>query len=244
MPVACSAAAEAISESSVLTLLDQLLDKTGYSGFLQDGTEEGKERWQNVLELRTVAAQYDNEAAEPSLGGFLEQVALVSDVDNYEEKVDAVTLLTLHSAKGLEFPVVFIVGLEEGLIPHSRALESQNPADLEEERRLCYVGITRAMRCLHLIHAFRRTIWGSGQTREASRFLKDVPRHLIAGKEPGGRGAGGQRSSGGAGEMGRRGDGETRRRGDGETRRSRVPSSFCVLCVPTCSQPRPRGGSL
>jgi DNA helicase-2/ATP-dependent DNA helicase PcrA len=115
---------------------------------------------------------------------------LVSEVDNYEEKVDAVTLLTLHSAKGLEFPVVFIVGMEEGLIPHSRALEGaqENPSELEEERRLCYVGITRAMRRLFLVHAFRRALWGSSQPRDPSRFLKDVPRHLVVGREAVNRG--------------------------------------------------------
>jgi DNA helicase-2/ATP-dependent DNA helicase PcrA len=173
-------------DCEVLELLDRLLDRTGYGAFVQDGTEEGKERWQNVRELRTVATQYDNEAPEPSLGGFLEQVALVSDVDNYEEKVDAVTLLTLHSAKGLEFPVVFIVGMEEGLIPHSRAIESavENPGEMEEERRLCYVGITRAMRQLYLIYAFRRTLWGSGQPRDPSRFLADIPPHLVKGRAP------------------------------------------------------------
>lgn len=171
-------------ENSVLQLLDKLLDLTGYASFLQDGTEEGKDRWQNVQELRTVAAQYDNEAAEPTLAGFLEQVALVSDVDNYEEKADAVTLLTLHSAKGLEFPVVFIVGMEEGLIPHSRAVEGAqiNPAELEEERRLCYVGITRAMRRLYLVHAWRRSQWGTSQPRDPSRFLADIPSHLISGR--------------------------------------------------------------
>jgi DNA helicase II / ATP-dependent DNA helicase PcrA len=171
---------------AVLELLDRLLERTGYGAFLQDGTEEGKERWQNVRELRTVAAQYDDEAPEPSLGGFLEQVALVSDVDNYEEKVDAVTLLTLHSAKGLEFPVVFIVGMEEGLIPHSRAIEGavENPGEMEEERRLCYVGITRAMRQLFLVYAFRRTLWGSSQPRDPSRFLADIPPHLVKGRAP------------------------------------------------------------
>jgi DNA helicase-2/ATP-dependent DNA helicase PcrA len=176
----------AAREGEVLELLDRLLDKTGYGAFVLDGTEEGKERWQNVRELRTVAQQYDNEAPEASLGGFLEQVALVSDVDNYEEKVDAVTLLTLHSAKGLEFPVVFIVGMEEGLIPHSRAIEGavENPGEMEEERRLCYVGITRAMRQLYVVYAFRRTLWGSSQPRDPSRFLADIPPNLVKGRSP------------------------------------------------------------
>jgi len=173
-------------EHGVLELLDLVLEKTGYAAYLQDGTEEGKERWQNVQELRTVAAQYEVESPEPTLAGFLEQIALVSDVDNYEEKVDAVTLLTLHSAKGLEFPAVFIVGMEEGLMPHSRALEGaqEDPEELEEERRLCYVGITRAMRRLYLVHAFRRTLWGISQVRVPSRFLNHIPPHLVAGTSP------------------------------------------------------------
>ncbi len=170
--------------ASVTALLDKVVEQTGYAQFVQDGTEEGKDRWQNVQELRTVAAQYDDETGEPTLGGFLEQVALVADVDNYEQKADAVTLLTLHSAKGLEFPSVFIIGMEEGLVPHARALESAqtNPAEMEEERRLCYVGITRAMQRLYLIHAWRRNLWGNSQPRDPSRFLADIPGHLVTGR--------------------------------------------------------------
>jgi len=109
--------------TSVVGLLDLVLEKTGYATFIQDGTEDGKDRWANVQELRSVARQYEDEAEEPSLAEFLEGVALVSDVDNYEEKTNAVTLLTLHSANGLEFPVVFIIGMEEGLLPHANSLD-------------------------------------------------------------------------------------------------------------------------
>jgi len=170
---------------SVLELLDLVLDKTGYAAYLRDGSQEGEERWENVQELRSVARQYDLESPEGGLAGFLEGVALVSEVDNYEEKVDAVTLLTLHSAKGLEFPVVFIVGLEEGLLPHARSIDNgyERPEELEEERRLCYVGITRAMQRLYLVHAFRRTLWGSSQVRDPSRFLADIPAHLLKGRD-------------------------------------------------------------
>ncbi len=165
----------------VVDILDQVLDRTGYAHYVQDGTEEGRERWENIQELRSVAKQYDERNPGLGLPGFLEEVALVSDVDNYQEKAEAVTLLTLHSAKGLEFPVVFIVGMEEGLLPHSRSLDNgeENPAELEEERRLCYVGITRAMHRLYLVYCFRRTIFGQSISREPSRFLADVPRHLV-----------------------------------------------------------------
>jgi DNA helicase-2/ATP-dependent DNA helicase PcrA len=162
-----------------------VLDKTGYAAYLRDGSQEGEERWENVQELRSVARQYDLESPEGGLAGFLEGVALVSEVDNYEEKVEAVTLLTLHSAKGLEFPVVFIVGLEEGLLPHARSINNgyERPEELEEERRLCYVGITRAMQRLYLVHAFRRTLWGNSQVRDPSRFLADIPSQLIKGRD-------------------------------------------------------------
>jgi DNA helicase-2/ATP-dependent DNA helicase PcrA len=110
----------------------------------------------------------------------LEEVALVSDVDSYDETVNAPTLLTLHMAKGLEFPVVFIVGLEDGLFPHSRSFD--DPDAMEEERRLCYVGITRAKEQLYLVHAFRRTMYGESELSVPSRFIADIPDHLIAGR--------------------------------------------------------------
>lgn len=166
-------------ESSVLQLLDKLLADSGYSEYIRDGTEEGEERWENIQELRTVAQEYAHLPPDTALTTFLEDVALVSDVDNLREETDAVTLLTLHMAKGLEFDAVFIVGFEEGILPHSRSLEE--PEEMEEERRLCYVGMTRARRRLYLIYTFRRTRFGNQATSQPSRFLRDIPSRLIKG---------------------------------------------------------------
>lgn len=165
---------------NVLELLDLILERSGYSAYIRDGTEEGEDRWNNILELRTVAREYLDLPPGDSLTTFLEEVALVSDVDTFDETVNAPTLLTLHMAKGLEFPVVFIVGLEEGLFPHSRSFD--DPDAMEEERRLCYVGITRAKERLYLVHAFRRTMYGESQVSVPSRFVEDIPDHLIAGR--------------------------------------------------------------
>ncbi|MGA9349163.1 MAG: UvrD-helicase domain-containing protein [Anaerolineae bacterium] len=165
---------------NVLELLDLILEKSDYSAYIRDGTEEGEDRWNNILELRTVAREYLDLPTGDSLTTFLEEVALVSDIDTFDETVNAPTLLTLHMAKGLEFPVVFIVGLEEGLFPHSRSFD--DPDAMEEERRLCYVGITRAKERLYLVHAFRRTMYGESQVSVPSRFITDIPDHLIAGR--------------------------------------------------------------
>ena len=133
------------------------------------------------MELRGVASLAD----DVSLGEFLEQVSLVSDVDNLEEEQSAPTLLTLHSAKGLEFPVVFITGLEEGVLPHSRSLDDME--ELAEERRLFYVGLTRAKDRIYLLHTFRRTVWGESSVSSPSRFLGDIPVDLTTGSSPGQR---------------------------------------------------------
>ena len=129
------------------------------------------------MELRNVAAQFDELEPEHALMRFLEDVALMSDADEYDEKIDAVTLITLHAAKGLEFPVVFIVGMEEGLLPHIRCFD--DPAQMEEERRLAYVGVTRAKDRLYLVRAFRRALMGQGSHNPPSRFLKDLPPELV-----------------------------------------------------------------
>jgi DNA helicase-2/ATP-dependent DNA helicase PcrA len=168
-------------ELNLLELLDMVLERAGYSTHLQDGTDEGQTRWENILELRTVARDYADLAPEVALTTFLEEVALVSDVDNLDEQVDAPTLLTLHAAKGLEFPVVFIIGLEEDLFPHSRSMD--DPEQMEEERRLCYVGVTRAKERLYLLHTFRRTLYGESKVCQPSRFLHDIPSHLVRGRE-------------------------------------------------------------
>ncbi len=169
---------------SVPELLNHLLEVTGYESYLRDGTEEGEDRWDNVMELFTVAREYAALPPDEALTAFLEEVALVSDVDNLDENADAPTLLTLHAAKGLEFPVVFIVGMEEGLLPHSRSFDSVE--QMEEERRLCYVGITRAMKRLYLVYSFRRTLHGFTDLSLPSRFLKDIPPHLVAGRKDNG----------------------------------------------------------
>jgi len=165
---------------SVPELLDRMLEVTSYESYLRDGTEEGEDRWSNVMELFTVAREYAALSPDEALATFLEEVSLVSDVDNLDESADAPTLLTLHSAKGLEFPVVFIIGLEDGLLPHSRSFDDVE--QMEEERRLCYVGITRAKERVYLVHAFRRTLYGFSDVSLPSRFLEDIPDHLVAGR--------------------------------------------------------------
>ena len=172
----------------VVGLLDLLLEKTRFQEFLQDGTQEGEERWQNVMELRTVAENYADLPFPEQLGRFLEDVALMSDIDTLKEERDAITLITLHAAKGLEFPVVFIVGMDEGILPHKRALDEEELGKtdgMEEERRLAYVGITRAKQRLYMVYAFRRTLYGMTQTNGPSRFLADVPPELVTGRDPG-----------------------------------------------------------
>jgi DNA helicase II / ATP-dependent DNA helicase PcrA len=164
-------------------LLDETLEASGYRAMLADGSEDGEERWANLLELRSVTTRYDDLTPEDALDRLLEETALVADQDSYEGDADAVTLITLHAAKGLEFPAVFIAGLEEGLFPHSRALDDEK--ELEEERRLAYVGITRAKRRLYLSHAWRRATWGMGQASVPSRFLLEIPAELMVGPQLG-----------------------------------------------------------
>ena len=160
-------------------LLDVVLESSGYRAMLADGSEEGEERWANLLELRAVTTRYDDLSPEDALDRLLEETALVADQDAYAGDKDATTLITLHAAKGLEFPVVFIAGLEEGVFPHARALEDEQ--QMEEERRLAYVGITRAKRRLFLSSAWRRATWGSGQANVPSRFLLEIPEELMVG---------------------------------------------------------------
>ena len=160
-------------------MLDAVLEESGYRAMLADGSEDGEERWANLLELRSVTTRYDDLTPDDALDRFLEETALVADQDSYETGADAVTLITLHAAKGLEFPIVFIAGLEEGVFPHSRSLDDEK--QLEEERRLAYVGITRAKRRLFLSHAARRATWGQGGLSVPSRFLFEIPQELMTG---------------------------------------------------------------
>lgn len=156
---------------SVPELIDEVVSASGYREFLLDGTPEGEARFENIKELRSVAALTD------SLETFLAEVALVSDIDGLKDSENALTLMTLHSAKGLEFPVVFLVGMEEGLFPSLRG--STDPNELEEERRLCYVGLTRAKDRLYLIHAATRLIYGAIQANLPSRFISELPNELL-----------------------------------------------------------------
>ncbi|MFY9814709.1 MAG: UvrD-helicase domain-containing protein [Dehalococcoidales bacterium] len=167
---------EKSQNTNLVELFDLVVESSNYKQFTLNDPD-GAERWENILELRTVAQQYKDLTPRESLAAFLESVALVSDVDGYDAALDRVTLITLHQAKGLEFPVVFIVGVEEKLLPHMRSMD--DPDQLEEERRLFYVGITRAKQRLYILHAFRRTFMGQNTVNPPSRFLEDIPKHLV-----------------------------------------------------------------
>lgn len=161
---------------SLPDLLDAVVTATGYATYLRDADVDGDDRLENVLQLRSVVSQYEEVGGEGSdLGQFLQDVALISDVDEMTDGVDAVTLITLHAAKGLEFPVVFLVGMEEGVLPHIRSFD--DPRQMEEERRLAYVGITRAKDALYLSRAYRRFSYGASASNPASRFLADIPKN-------------------------------------------------------------------
>ena len=165
---------------SVAELLKEVIDRTDYVKELEDeNTEESRARIENIDELISKAASYDEEAENPTLSGFLEEVALVADIDNLEENNDRVVLMTLHSAKGLEFPNVYLAGMEDGIFPSYMTIVSEDPTDLEEERRLCYVGITRAMRQLTITSARSRMIRGETQYNKVSRFIQEIPRELV-----------------------------------------------------------------
>ena len=166
-------------ELSLSALVDKVLERTRYKEHILN-KEDGDDRWENIVELRSVASEYDDLNPEEALAAFLEKVSLVSDIDELDEKVDAVTLITLHQAKGLEFPVVFIVGLEEGILPHRKSFD--DPEQMEEERRLCYVGITRAKERLYLLRSYRRSLFGGSTANPPSRFLQDISPHLISPK--------------------------------------------------------------
>jgi DNA helicase-2/ATP-dependent DNA helicase PcrA len=154
-----------------------VLERSGYRQMLIDGGEAEKDRLDNVDEFVSGVIEYMKNNEEPTLTGFLEETALVADVDRFDETADAVVLMTIHSAKGLEFPVAIIPGLEEGIFP---GMQSQNdPSELEEERRLAYVAITRAKRELFLFHSDRRLLYGRTMYNPISRFVEDIPTELI-----------------------------------------------------------------
>jgi DNA helicase II / ATP-dependent DNA helicase PcrA len=164
------------SETSVGELVQELLDETGYIEALRaERTIEAQGRIENLEELVQVAREYDATAEDGSLTQFLEQISLLADADNLRDDEGLVTLMTIHNAKGLEFPIVFIIGMEDGVFPHSRALDE---GDVEEERRLAYVGITRAMRDLTLTWARRRNSFGANSFGVRSRFIDEIPADL------------------------------------------------------------------
>ena len=161
-------------------LIKETLNKTGYTKALEDeDTTEAETRLENIEEFLTVAMEFEEQMAENSLEEFLEGITLSSDLDNADNQEDSVTLMTLHSAKGLEFPVVFLVGMEEGIFPGYKSIGE--PKELEEERRLCYVGITRAKQNLFISCARQRTIFGSTSCNQVSRFVKEIPKELMDG---------------------------------------------------------------
>lgn len=165
---------------NVRELIDEITDVTGYVRELEaENTDESKERIANIEELLTKAVDYQLKAEKPSLNGFLEEVALVADIDSLDPESDYVVLMTVHSSKGLEFPNVYLCGMEDGLFPSYMSISSDDPLDIEEERRLCYVAITRAMDNLHISCAKQRMVRGEIQYGKMSRFLKEIPLELL-----------------------------------------------------------------
>ena len=164
---------KSMDELTPLQLLDQIIEDTAYRDYIDDGSDEGRDRWENVMELRRLADEFKATGLEP----FLERVALVSDQDTLDSNINVPTLLTLHAAKGLEFPTVFIVGLSDGTLPHVRSFD--DPESMEEERRLLYVGITRAEDRLFLVLPLNRSAFGYSEPVDESRFIRDIPEELI-----------------------------------------------------------------
>jgi DNA helicase-2/ATP-dependent DNA helicase PcrA len=207
----------------VAEVVRSVIEESGYEAALAaQKTLESEGRLENIEEFAGVAAEYDRRSDEPSLDVFLQEISLYSDTDNLADTSSLLTLMTLHNAKGLEFPVVFIPGMEEGVFPHQRSLDEQN---VEEERRLAYVGITRAMDRLYLVHAGARTLWGTAQYNVPSRFLDEIPKELTERQVVGGRqtqwgagGAGGGWGGSRGGWSGSSGSGGGWGRGDAERR--------------------------
>lgn len=158
-------------------IIDLVIERSGYGRWMSEQSDRGEERMDNIHEFREAARGFLHLGRDEALTAFLESVSLVADVDNFEQKTDTITLITLHQAKGLEFPIVFMVGMEEGLLPHTRSMD--DPTQVEEERRLCYVGVTRAKERLYLLRAFRRGFRGGSEPGMPSRFLLDIPSELL-----------------------------------------------------------------
>ncbi len=166
---------------SIKKLIEDVVEQTGYNEYLdqQETPEDAQERKQNIDELISKAVLYEDSDDEPTLGGFLEEVALVADIDNLDENNNIVSLMTLHSAKGLEFPIVYMAGMEDGLFPSYMSLSTGDESDIEEERRLCYVGITRAREKLIMSAAKMRMVRGETQLNKTSRFVNEIPKELM-----------------------------------------------------------------
>ena len=165
-----------VGECPLDELLDELLEKTGYLKMLREQGLEGQTRLENIIELKSSMARYEESNEEPTLSGFLEEISLYTDIDKYDPDTDAVVLMTMHSAKGLEFPYVFVAGMEEGIFPGTQAMF--DPAQVEEERRLAYVSITRAKKQLYLTDAAQRMLFGQTMRNRPSRFLGEIPQEL------------------------------------------------------------------
>lgn len=164
-------------------LIEEIIETVGYSDYIDaesESDEQATERRQNIDELISKAVQYEETVDEPSLSGFLEEVALVADIDNLDENNDMVSLMTIHSSKGLEFPIVYLAGMEDGLFPSYMSISTGDESDIEEERRLCYVGITRAKETLIMSAARMRTVRGETQMNRTSRFVREIPKELLA----------------------------------------------------------------
>ena len=169
--------AEDSGRLNVVELIDAVLDRTGYRQYIFERVEKAEERWENIMEMRNTSREFSLMEPPNGLTTLLERLALVADVDSYEGSAEDLTLITLHQAKGLEFPVVFMVGMEEGLLPHARSMDSAE--ELEEERRLCYVGMTRSKERLYLLRAFRRGFTGGSSPSGPSRFLYEIPKQFV-----------------------------------------------------------------
>lgn len=170
-----------LHELSIVRLINDIIEKTGYMDYLaeNDSPEEVEERRANIDELISKAATYEDGEETPTLSGFLEEVALVADIDNMDDNNNVVSLMTLHSAKGLEFPIVYLAGMEDGLFPSYMCIDSDDPSELEEERRLCYVGITRAKQKLIMSAAKVRMVRGETHMNKVSRFISEIPVELM-----------------------------------------------------------------
>ena len=180
-------------EHSIKELVDKIIEDTGYvTELVLENTDESKARIENIEELISKVVEYESTTENPDLAGFLEDVALVADIDSLDEDSDYVVLMTIHSAKGLEFPNVFLCGMEEGLFPGISAICADDQSEIEEERRLCYVAITRAKENLVISYAKRRMVHGETRYNIISRFIKEIPTHLINSKNVTDRVAAGQ----------------------------------------------------